>query len=166
MKIFDFRCLMDLHVLGWPEHDLTIFRKCLSVCLWVCVYPFVCGRSISRTNEPNFIKLDIELHLNKNWRWLGFGAYRYIGGAAVQWFLRFLGWLYLENYPAEFFRTSYPITPWYGMLLIRFWRISLHRGRCYSVIFAAFGFAISRELSGKILPNFISYYTLVWNVAD
>ena len=31
---------MDWHVLGCPEHDLTISGKCLSVCasmcLWVC----------------------------------------------------------------------------------------------------------------------------------
>ena len=27
-----FRFLMDLHVLGCPEHDLTIFGKCLCVC--------------------------------------------------------------------------------------------------------------------------------------
>ena len=37
---FGFRFLMDLHVLGYPEHDLTIFGKfpvCLScVCLCVC----------------------------------------------------------------------------------------------------------------------------------
>ena len=32
-KIFDFRFLMDLHVLRYPQHDLTIFRKCLSVCM-------------------------------------------------------------------------------------------------------------------------------------
>ena len=25
---------MDLHVLGCHEHDLTIFEKCLSVCVW------------------------------------------------------------------------------------------------------------------------------------
>ena len=30
-KIFDFRFSMDLRVLRCPEHDLTIFRKCLSV---------------------------------------------------------------------------------------------------------------------------------------
>ena len=35
LQIFDFRFLMDLHVLGCSEHDLTIFGKCLSVC--VCV---------------------------------------------------------------------------------------------------------------------------------
>ena len=29
---FRFRFSMDLHVLGCPEHDLTIFGKCLSVC--------------------------------------------------------------------------------------------------------------------------------------
>ena len=31
MKIFDFRFLTDLHILGWFEHDFTIFTKCLSV---------------------------------------------------------------------------------------------------------------------------------------
>ena len=35
VKIFDFRFLMDLQVLGCPEHDLTISGKCLCVC--VCV---------------------------------------------------------------------------------------------------------------------------------
>ena len=29
MKIYDLWFLMDLHVLGWPEHDLTSFPKCL-----------------------------------------------------------------------------------------------------------------------------------------
>ena len=28
-KIFDFRFLMDLHVMEYPEHNLTIFGKCL-----------------------------------------------------------------------------------------------------------------------------------------
>ena len=41
MQIFDFRFLMDLHVLGCPEHDLTIFGKCLSACLCVCDKNFV-----------------------------------------------------------------------------------------------------------------------------
>ena len=42
VKIFEFRFSMDLHVLGYPEHDLTIFRKCLSVCLCVCVDVCLC----------------------------------------------------------------------------------------------------------------------------
>ena len=37
-QIFDFRFLMDLHVLGCPEHDLNVFGKCLSDCLCVCLY--------------------------------------------------------------------------------------------------------------------------------
>ena len=45
MHIFDFRFSMDLHVLGYPEHDLTISGKCLSVCvsvsLCVCDKKFV-----------------------------------------------------------------------------------------------------------------------------
>ena len=32
VKIFDIQFLMDLQVLGCPEHDLTIYGKCLSVC--------------------------------------------------------------------------------------------------------------------------------------
>ena len=37
MKIFDFRFLMDLHVLGCPVHDLTISGKSLSAYVSVCV---------------------------------------------------------------------------------------------------------------------------------
>ena len=40
MQIFDFRFLMDLYVLGCPEHDLTISGKCLSV--YVSVRLYVC----------------------------------------------------------------------------------------------------------------------------
>ena len=39
-KIFDIRFPMDLHVLRWPERDLTIFKK-MSVCLCVCLQNFV-----------------------------------------------------------------------------------------------------------------------------
>ena len=41
MQIFYFRFLMDLHVLGCPEHDLTIYTKCLSVYISVCHANFV-----------------------------------------------------------------------------------------------------------------------------
>ena len=37
MQIFDFRFLLDLHVLGCPEQDLTISGKCLPVCLSACL---------------------------------------------------------------------------------------------------------------------------------
>ena len=33
VQIFVFRFLIDLQALGRPEHDLTIFGKCLSVCV-------------------------------------------------------------------------------------------------------------------------------------
>ena len=39
VKISDFRILTGLLALGCPEHDLTIFTKCLSVC--VCDKIFV-----------------------------------------------------------------------------------------------------------------------------
>ena len=57
-KIFDFRFSMDLHVLRCPEHDLTIFRKCLSVCLSVCLPVLFCGHCMSRTNERKLMKLN------------------------------------------------------------------------------------------------------------
>ena len=41
IRIFDYRFLMDLHVLGCPDHDLNISGKCLSVCLCVCDKNFV-----------------------------------------------------------------------------------------------------------------------------
>ena len=45
VQIFDFRFLMDLHVLGCPEHDLTLFWK-ISVCLWFCLCVSVCVTKI------------------------------------------------------------------------------------------------------------------------
>ena len=38
VQILDFRFLMDLHILGCPERDLTISGKCL----WVCVSVSLC----------------------------------------------------------------------------------------------------------------------------
>ena len=38
---FLFLILMDLHVLGCPEHDFTMPGKCLSVCVCVCDKNFV-----------------------------------------------------------------------------------------------------------------------------
>ena len=35
-KALDFRLLMDLHVFGCPEHEMTISEK-KSVCVCVCV---------------------------------------------------------------------------------------------------------------------------------
>ena len=58
-----------LHVLRCPEHDLIIFRKCLSVCvsLSVCLtvgLPVLfCGGCILRTNGRKMMKLNIQLLL-------------------------------------------------------------------------------------------------------
>ena len=78
-----FRC--RLHVLSCPEHDLTIFRKCLSV----CISPKFCGHCISRTNARKLMKLFIQLHLDIIWCWLDFGAYRSRSSDVVRnfWFL-------------------------------------------------------------------------------
>ena len=75
---------MDLHVLRCPEHDLTIFWKCLSVsrsvCLSVCMLLKFCGHCISRGNARKVTKLYAELNLNKNWCWLDISRYRPIWG--------------------------------------------------------------------------------------
>ena len=60
-QIFDFRFLRDLHVLECPEQDLTIFGKCLSVyvsvCLGVCDKNFVASvaRELMNRISWNFI---------------------------------------------------------------------------------------------------------------
>ena len=41
--MFDFRFLMDLHVLERPDQDVTISGKCLHVRLFVCMC--VCGKN-------------------------------------------------------------------------------------------------------------------------
>ena len=51
---FQFPVLMFLHGLGCPEHDLTIFEKCL--CVSVTKF---CDKCSSRKNEQNFMKLYI-----------------------------------------------------------------------------------------------------------
>ena len=76
MKIFDIRFSMDLHVLRCPEHDLTDFRKCLSICRpeWMSQKYFWHG--VSRNNVWKLMKLYIQLNLNIIWHWLEFGTYR------------------------------------------------------------------------------------------
>ena len=57
VKIFDFRFLMDLHILECPEHDLTICGKCLSLCRRVCDKNFVAciTRELMNRISWNFI---------------------------------------------------------------------------------------------------------------
>ena len=38
VKIFYFRFLTDWHLLGCPEHDFTIFTKCLAACRSACLF--------------------------------------------------------------------------------------------------------------------------------
>ena len=56
MRIFDFRFLTDL---GCPEHDITIFTKCLFVDRYVCRY--VCDTHIVAAPEQ---KLMVEIAWN------------------------------------------------------------------------------------------------------
>ena len=64
LQIFDFRFLMDLHVLGCPDHDLTISGKCLSVWLCVCDKNFVASvtRELMHRISWNFI-LSVNINL-------------------------------------------------------------------------------------------------------
>ena len=84
-KIFDIRFSIVLHVYRCPKQDLTIFRKCLSVCM----FQKFCGLCISKTNTRKLMKIYIQLHLDIIWCWLDFGAYRSRSSAAVWnfWFL-------------------------------------------------------------------------------
>ena len=56
-KIFDVRFSINLHVLRCPEHDLTIFRKCPSICLYVCLQNFVdtVTQELICVNRWNFV---------------------------------------------------------------------------------------------------------------
>ena len=67
VKIFDFRFLLDFHVLECPENDFTIFEKLLFVGLSVCARQKFYGKCNSRTNAQKFMKLYIQLHLDINW---------------------------------------------------------------------------------------------------
>ena len=67
----------------WDEHDLTIFRECLSVCM----SPKFCVFCISRTNARILMKLYIDIV----WWWLDFGAYHLRISDVVQ----LVGWLIL-----------------------------------------------------------------------
>ena len=101
VQIFDLRFLMDLDVLGCPEHDLNIFGKCLSVCMSVClcvclclcmsvcVWQKFCGKCSSRTNAQNFMKFYIYYYPNINWCLSTFRENRLTGGAVVTLFLIF-----------------------------------------------------------------------------
>ena len=72
VKIFDFRFLMDLHVLGCPEHEFTIFRKCLCVCVWMCVDVCVCGCvDVCNTNFVGTVTHELMIGIERNFgfRW-------------------------------------------------------------------------------------------------
>ena len=75
--------------LRFPEHDLTIFWKCMSVCRSACMSPKFCGHCISKTNARKLTKLYIQLHVDILWCWLDFVAYRLKSSDAV-WNLWFL----------------------------------------------------------------------------
>ena len=53
-KIFDFYLLMDLLVLGCPEHDMTILGEnvCLSMCF--CEWYKFCGGARVEINGQNY----------------------------------------------------------------------------------------------------------------
>ena len=61
-ETFNFRFLMDLHVLGCLQHDLTISGKCLSV----SVREKFCGMCSSSKNAQNFMKFYIQRYPNIN----------------------------------------------------------------------------------------------------
>ena len=73
-QCFRFRFLMCLYVLRYPEHDLTYFWK-LSVYLQylcLCVTQILWLALSLRTNAQNFLKLNIQLQLDRNYCSLNF----------------------------------------------------------------------------------------------
>ena len=89
--IFDFRFLIDLHILGCPDHDMTISGKCLSVRLSVCMRQKFYGKCSSRINAQNFMKLYILSYTTINWCLSTFGENRSTGGAVITLFPEFSG---------------------------------------------------------------------------
>ena len=84
---------MDLHVLRCSEHELTIFRKSLSV--YLSVYLYACLKNFvdTRANARKVPKLNIQLHLNTNWCCLDIGRYLPICGTAMPHFPRIFQYL-------------------------------------------------------------------------
>ena len=93
VQIFEFWFLKNLHILGCPDHDLTIYGICLSVCLdvWtcICMWQKFCDRSSLTTNAQNFMKLYILNFITINWCLLTFEENRSTGGVVITLFLEF-----------------------------------------------------------------------------
>ena len=70
MKIFDSRFLVDLHVLGCPEHEFTIFRKCLCVCVCVDVCGDVCV-DVCNTNFVGAVTHELMVGIERNFGFRG-----------------------------------------------------------------------------------------------
>ena len=82
MKIFDFR------ILGWPEHDFTIFTKCLSVDQSVCVGHKYCGTKIVAQNLIDWIAWNFIFScIFTKWCWLGFCTHHSRNSPAARNFL-------------------------------------------------------------------------------
>ena len=89
MQLFDFQCLIDLHVLGCSEQDLTISGICLSVCDKNFVAS-VAQKLMDRISW-NFIFS----YPSINWYLSTFGENRPIGGAVDSLFSEILGYAHL-----------------------------------------------------------------------
>ena len=105
VQIFNCRFLMDLHVLGCPEHVMTVPRKCLSVCMSVTK---IFGKCSSRTNAQNLMKSYISCYPNVNWCLPTFGKNCSTRGAAVSLFPKFLGYADLSFFWTKLLRNLYP----------------------------------------------------------
>lgn len=80
-KNFDFQFSIFLHVLRNRDYKMSVS---LWLYLSVCAWHKICGRSVSRTNSRNFIKVYIQLLLDIKWCWLVFGAIRSTDDAVKQ----------------------------------------------------------------------------------
>ena len=65
-KSFRLAVLADLHILGCHEHNLSIFGKCLSTWMFICVCQTFYDKCNLKTNAWIFMKLSVLLHPNIN----------------------------------------------------------------------------------------------------
>ena len=75
--------LTDLHVLGCLDHDLIVFRRCLTIYVSFYAKQTLYSKCKAKTITPNFSKLFTQLHTDLNWYWSTFVENRPTGVAVV-----------------------------------------------------------------------------------
>ena len=136
--------LINLHVLGCPEHEVNISGKCLSVCLCVCDKYFVASVARERMNRISWtfmVEIVQQIALQSNVFQIFLGGCADLGFCWMKWNKN----LYTRYILSE--RT-----------MVQFLRTYLARGRCNSVFSKVLLIVISRLPLHGIAQKFI------WNI--